>query len=236
MVTRSRLQSSRRGTGESHAHTRQIQTLIASRSSYFAAFGASTIDAFYDSFNAWEAQSALSALKSAGIPSVDGTPTTLAHAPPAVSYHLVVNVRILQNVDVVNAIRAHVPPEPVIGWPTDPPAAGLLILMMDDDLSVRRWAKSQAMKCTVVPVANDVFIGPHLDAFKAIAHALASTGATTNQPSVAFPSISTDPTVLWSGLVAVLRLVPDERLTSSAHFNVDVRRIVTSHLHDNGPR
>jgi senataxin len=196
----------------------------------------------------------ISALSHAGFsPNIsDNDPQlTLSNAPSAVVYHMVCNLQILQDSRILSIIRAHSPSDLLPGWPVDPPPAGMLILLVDENPRVRQWAKNQASKCKIVPIPKEKFVGPYAVALEAIAHAVSagtdlSSSATlavpTNNTAIATSnafrifSYTTDPADLWSGFCAFLRLIPPKLLTSSTNHNVDLRRLVTGHLHDTGPR
>lgn len=194
----------------------------------------------------------LATLSRAGIsPSMQASEPqiTLSSAPPAIVYNMVCNLQILRDPRILSIIRGCSPPDPLPGWPADPPPAGILILMLDEVGEVRHWAKSQALKCKIVPMSRATFTGAYITAMDVIAHAVSagtrSTISLNSAPPVTLNeadgvfntfSFASDPVDLWSGFCAFLRLVPPEMLTSSADHNSDLRRVVTGHLHDTGPR
>lgn len=199
----------------------------------------------------------INTLSRAGIMSGAANPNslcTLSNVPPAVVYHMVCNLDILQDARIISIIHVYPPSDSLPGWPTDPPPPGILILTVDENAEVRRWAKSQLSRCKTVPIPKEKFVGAYSIAMDAIAHAASSRTqidsphnsaiivdmlrSTTIMASSSFGSFpyATNPVDLWSGFYAFLRLVPSELLTSSPHHNVDLRRLVTGHLHDTGLR
>jgi senataxin len=197
----------------------------------------------------------ISALSRAGITSTisDKPQLSLSNAPSPIVYHMVCNLQILRDPRILSILHARPPSDLLPGWPTDPPPAGMLILLMDKHAQVRQWAKNQISKCKAVPIPKEKFVGPYTVAIDIIAQAVSATQinglSNLTAPVVTFNdtinaigssfnafSYATDPADLWSGFCAFLRLIPPELLTSSTHLNIDLRRVVTGHLHDTGPR
>jgi senataxin len=196
----------------------------------------------------------ISALSRAGIVSNvpnDHPQYSLSNAPSAVVYHIVCNLHIMRDPHILSIIHGHPPSDLLPGWPTDPPPAGMLILLVDESPQVRQWAKGQVSKCKIVPIPREKFVGGFAVAIDTISHAVSAytrihgfckpaavTATLDNTVSAACSTFSyvSDPVDLWSGFCAFLRLIPPELLTSSSHHNVDLRRLVTGHLHDTGPR
>jgi senataxin len=130
----------------------------------------------------------------------------------------------------------------------------MLILLVDENPQVRQWAKNQISKCKIVPIPKQKFVGAYAVTVDLIAHAVSAGTQIIGLSNPAIPAIypnnsaiatsgafstfsyATDPANLWSGFCAFLRLVPPELLTSGTSHNVDLRRLVTGHLHDTGPR
>jgi senataxin len=116
----------------------------------------------------------------------------------------------------------------------------------------RKWAKAQALRCQVTPIPANDFKTQHKEALQEMCKELASTvnrtAQTNHVPELDLPpgfgegaprrslSITTSALELWSSFRSVLRFIPNELLTSNNHRNADIRRIITGHLHDVGPR
>jgi senataxin len=124
--------------------------------------------------------------------------------------------------------------------------------MIDANPDVRMWAKAQSSKSQIVPIPLNKFHKAYRAAVEAIAGTLASIDSESYQASstslVSDPSIrstgmaafgassfATNPADLWSAFGSVLRFIPPDLFTTKYHHS-DIRRIVTGHLHDVGPR
>ena len=159
-------------------------------------------------------------------------PRTLSDIHPAIVYRMLSNWTIFKDPLVFSTLHA-VPPAPhFVEWPKDPLPPGMLILLMDANPDVRRWAEAHATKSTVVPISVDYFIGPYPEAVEIISRQL--TDASLN---AALPfSFSTNDVDLWSGFRAVLRQIPIDILGSKSRQSFDLRGIISRHLFDTGPR
>jgi senataxin len=108
--------------------------------------------------------------------------------------------------------------------------------MMDENLDVRRWAQSIALKCKITPIPLDSFTSPFKAILELVSDAFtAKTSESLLNTTASAPyAFAQDSASLWAGFLAVLRLVPVELLTSNASVKVDLRRIVIGHLHNIG--
>ncbi|EGN98396.1 hypothetical protein SERLA73DRAFT_109860 [Serpula lacrymans var. lacrymans S7.3] len=224
---------------------------VSSRHTYFGAFSDSVIKNFYESFDAWELSMVIDALSRAGVNvQAPSNSHSLDRVPSTITYRMVSNMHILRDKRVLPLIRSC---PPTLGWPTDPPPPGLFPLMVDESAEVRQWAKNQASKCKNVPILKDHFVPAHEIALDAVAGAFTSninsresqngsvniipsslTSSTSSMNLQSFPYAS-NASDLWPGFCAILRLIPSDLLVSSSHRNIDLRRIITGHLHDVGP-
>jgi senataxin len=217
-------------------------------SRYFDTFSDQIMQLFYESFNEWERHMVVEALSRAGVSAESGHPgqdNPLANVPPPVVYHMLTNLSVLQDPRVISLLRCHPLPDSFLGWPTDPPPPGLLLLMIDENSNLRSWAQSTALKCKVVPMARERFTAPFINVMEAIVNAVTGfygeSGYPDTRPS-ANPntltihpySFTTDRVQLWAGFLSILRLIPVELLASSNATKIDLRRIVTGHLHSVG--
>ncbi|KAJ7670210.1 SEN1 N terminal-domain-containing protein [Mycena rosella] len=184
-----------------------------SKNTYFGAFPADILTGFYQSFETWELSTVLE----------DISGRALAATPPAICYRIVSNLTILKDPQIMTIIRNEPPTEPIDDWPFDPLPPGMLILLVDEQSSVRNWAERQASRCQVIPISRDRFSASHVTALEAIVVAL------DRVPSKGF-SFAMDPHDLWSGFWSVLKLVPVEYLQTGIIY-----RVVKGHLHDTGP-
>jgi hypothetical protein len=126
----------------------------------------------------------------------------------------------------MSIIHSDPPSASIDSWPSDPIPPGILILLMDEESEVRKWAENQVSLSRVIPIPQDRFSPSHIIAFDAAIKALDPV------PVSAAPfSFARDQQILWSGFWTVLKLVPVEYLQTGIIY-----RAVKAHLHDIGPR
>lgn len=217
--------------------------------SYFGAFNADILRAFYEKFEAWELGSVLQDLSHAGL--IEGPlfsvskGKTLAHAPAAVVFRMVSNWTIF-NDPRVRSVIYQAPPalQHVFEWPKDALPPGMLVLMMDERIDVRNWAKSQASRA-ISPMLDNKFLKSHIRSLEAITEAMAMLDhKASSLPYSEFSSLShdkeilftSDLCVLWAAFYTVLKFTPVNWLKQRPQQHLDLRHIVTGHLHDTGPR
>jgi senataxin len=212
---------------------------------YFGAFPKEILEDFFRVFDDWELGVVLGSLEHAGILSKQHDALkTLSAAPSSTVYHIVSNLRILQDPRIIAVIRSFPPAVPFPDWPINPLPAGLLILTMDENPDVQAWAKAQASKSQGTPIPIDQFTQPYRIVIEAITEALTaarlqdhfntsltSLNATVGRIEFSFTS---KPAEQWAAFSAVLRLIPRELLASST-WRVVIRPIVTGNLHSIGP-
>lgn len=161
---------------------------------------------------------------------------TLFDLHPAVVYRMVCNWTIFSDPRVLSAIYASSLTKPIPGWPSDPLPPGMFVLLLSDNSSVRQWAGNQALKCTIVPMSSELFVGPYLQAIEVIGRALTLSGTSHVPDLTMLPfSLARDPSHLWAGFSAILRHMPVDVLASDTRLHADFRRSITGHLHDTGP-
>ncbi|GLB38538.1 putative SEN1 N terminal [Lyophyllum shimeji] len=206
---------------------------VTSRSTYFGAYPDDVLDAFYQTFETWELDEVLEDLAKACLigPSAESTQRTLSDAPPAVVYRMVSNWTIFKDPRIMSVIHNRPPTGPISTWPKDPIPPGMLILLLDANADVRRWAEAHISKCSVVPMSNEHFLGAYLDAVEVIGRHLTDPGLNANLPF----TFAMDPSDLWSGFRTVLRQIPVDALGSTTRQCSDLRGIVARHLYDTGP-
>lgn len=194
----------------------------------------------------------LKALNHAGLSSDTANSTiTLSNAPSAVVYHMVSNLLILKDPRILKLFHTRLNPDSLFDWPSDPPPPGLLLLALDENEGVRRWAKAQVLRCKIIPIAKDKFSKPYLCATSAITHAVSKgsqvngtilSGSATpvlDDDARAFANFTftSDSAELWSGFIAFIRLVPTEILAhNNTNRNINIGHTIAGHLHDTGPR
>jgi senataxin len=216
---------------------------------YFGAFPDEVIKFFYANVDEWELRMILRALSLTGI-SVDTLnrvhPQTLAQVPFALVYHILSNTSILLDPWILKLIHS-LPLGDFLGWPTDIPPPGLLLLILDEEPKVRQWARNQISNFTLVPIPKDRFTQPFIAVLETMVAALERhrsivssqyypPASNLDVSAVHSFSFTSDPSEFWSGVGAILRLIPPEFMVSTSTTRVDFRRVIIGHLHDTGPR
>lgn len=211
---------------------------------YFGAFSDDILRGFYTSFDDWELKFVKDGLASAGSSGAARNDSALRGVPPGIIYHIVSNLRILRDPDILALARSR---PPVSSWPTDVPPPGLFILIFDESQAVRHWAKSFVMACSEIPMAEDHFVTGHEVALRTIFTLIAKTANQHNPIVLHIPSmegetlpvgsfsLTSDPNEIWVGFGQILRQIPIGTILRS-YGGADCRRVVTGHLHDTGPR
>lgn len=175
-------------------------------------------------------------LKKAGFPNDDistlPTGKTLSDVSSTLLYRMVVNWKVFSDARIQALFRQCVPTRIVSDWPMKNPPPGLLVLQMGESKPLRDWARKQSLSCELSLLAPHQFTGSYSQALLAMA-------AVVNSPTYASPGpllLSTEPPVIWAAFGTMLRLVPVERLMPSRTQTLDLRHIVSGHLHDIGSR
>ena len=209
------------------------RTDIKHRPRYFGAFAAHTLRRFYKTFDDSLIQFILDSCESNQLrpdqPSTNAK--TLADIPAPIFYLMFSNTAIVQDARILGLLRTHVPSDPVLGWPTDSPAAGLLLLLMEKTPAVRSWAMLQVNVYTRRPIPQEQFTTVHFDVLEMSTHAISPP---TSSPEPSF--FSDDLVALWKGYSTMLRFTPEQWLRPSKSTHLDIRHTVITHLSDNGPR
>ena len=168
---------------------------------------------------------------------------TLAELRPAIVYRLVSNWTIFCDSTIQSILHAYVPSNCSIDWPTDPFPPGMFVLLIVANPLLRAWARSHASSSSLIP--PDKFFGSHVHALGVLARAIhaSHSGPAESSPDMTAPLNSLNAQLtfagsfdLWLGFHSALRLIPPEFLTSTSRQRINIGRIVTSHLHDQGPR
>lgn len=168
---------------------------------------------------------------------------TLANLPPATVYRMVSNWTIFCDPNIQSILNRYAPSDCSTGWPTDPLPPGMFVLLIVVNPLLRSWANNHASSSSLI--APDKFRGSHVNALGVLAHAIhashigpaqscLSTPAPPNPFNMQFTFAGSSD--LWSGFYSALRLIPPEFLISTSRQRINIGRIVTSHLHDQGPR
>jgi senataxin len=185
----------------------------------------------------WEASIVLKSLAKDGIlpdASPETRQTTLLDVRPAVSYHLISNIRLLRATATLSLIQPHIPSRPIEAWPADPPLPGLLFLLFHPDIKFRAFAASCLSRCNTTPMREDGFEAQYYYILEILSCAItpgsvASTAETEIQ-------LSTDEAVVWEGVHIAIQHIPDAYLQCGRKTSIDLAHAISGRLHDCGPR
>jgi senataxin len=101
---------------------------------------------------------------------------------------------------------------------------------MDAEADIRTWARIQLKTADQVPIPPSDFGQLYKDAMEEMVKAVEQTTVAAGL------HFTTELVALWTSFADAMRFIPLEHLTSSSDMGFDMRRIVTGHLHDSGPR
>ncbi|TCD66618.1 DEAD-box type RNA helicase [Steccherinum ochraceum] len=214
---------------------------VSSRHTYFGAFKDVVLAKFWDSFSEWEARLAIEACKTARIdPSVPaGSRRTLNEAPPAVTYLMLSNTQVLQNLEVMRLLQECTPTHAFSDWPTAVPPPGLLLLLVHNNTAIRTWTRSQLGTFTTTPMKSEQLLPAYTETLERVTKVIGlfdaqlGRAAHSSVSGDSFP-FAQDPSQLWSGYGNLLRFIPPECFRPSEMFRLDLRHIVIGHLSDPG--
>lgn len=186
--------------------------------SYFGAFQNDIMDKFWTAFEDWEVQSAIEAIKRAGVSLESSTP--LHDVPAPVLYHLFSKPGALKYSFVLDVLATHELPQKLQSWPKSPPP-GVLLLALHESSDIRQWVgKHWDLLSEFDPAA---VVEQHQYAVHILLERL--NGKTSDFPFIASNS------ELWSTMDTVIRWLPRSFLITSG-----VGKAVISHLHDTDAR
>ncbi|KAJ3910558.1 SEN1 N terminal-domain-containing protein [Lentinula edodes] len=198
---------------------------ISSRESYFGAFPEHVMSAFWDSFNNWELEHTLAQISDA---------SAWIDIPTSTLYRMICNFQIFQDSRIQTFLEQHSPSRSPSDWPAEPIPPAMLVLMMHENATLRDWSVKQASRCTNIPISQDDAPPILYDqALEIIMLPFIST-AQARSDSISIRLV-TETVTLWSSFHSVLRLLHPKHLKFFSSKGVDVRHVVTGHLHDHGP-
>jgi senataxin len=202
--------------------------LSLTRCSYYGAIPRHVLLEFYNAMAKWEAQEILNILASVGI--AEGSSQQLSLAPPAITYQMVCNVRILQDARILSILRSCAPSSPISEWPVNTLPPGLFVLFMNDNIEVRKWAMMQSERCHQVPLPPSQFTYAHAQLLEHMVTVV--DGTMSSSPFC----VSSDRDVQWLGLKLAVRRCPAQALIAGPNIKIDVRKLASSHIQDQGSR
>ena len=156
------------------------------------------------------------------------SPSSLNDIPPAVVCHVLTNLDVFLDPEVLKAVRSTIPASPSTILPVDPYPPGLLLLTFDENQNPRTWARSHLRMAS--QLTKDQITGHYLKVLESVAAVLSN-----KPPPLSFP-FTKDPAVLWSGFGLMLRSIPSEYYATAHGRRLELNRIVLGHIHDNGSR
>lgn len=187
---------------------------------------------FFTVLEKWELCEVVEDIERVSSPSVSPLTQTLRPATltSATLYRMISNWTIFFDNRIISYFATHVLPGTLDNWPdTFPP--GLLLFLMIEHKHLRNWALSLAHKSN--PIALESFEGSYLSAVGLISN------AARRQPPVTVKTRDRDTLELfpfakspdfWTGLSAMLRLLPPQWLKGDVGQPLELRRMVLSHL------
>lgn len=168
---------------------------------------------------------------------------TLAKLPSATVYRMVSNWTIFCDPRIQSILDRYAPSNCSTGWPTNPLPAGMFVLLIVANPLLRNWARNHASSSSLI--ALDKFRDSHVNALGVLANAIHASHIGPPQSSLSTPAppnpfdmqlLFSGSFDLWSGFYSALRLIPPELLIPTSRQRINIGRIITSHLHDQGPR
>lgn len=202
---------------------------------YFGAYGEDILQRFFDKFEEWELQLVLEDLKKAGFTSDDTSALagkTLSDVPSTLLYRMVANWKVFSDARIQTLFAHCLPTRIVSDWPMKSPPPGLLVLQMGESKALRDWARKQTLSCELSLLAPHQFTESYSQALMAMVAVVSSPTYASSESLL----LSTEPPVVWAAFGTMLRLVPVERLMPSRTQAIDLRHVVSGHLHDTGSR
>ncbi|KAJ3747263.1 AAA domain-containing protein [Lentinula detonsa] len=200
---------------------------VSSRKSYFGAFPDDVMGAFWVSFSKWELDYIL-----AQISATSGWKHSSDIPTPAL-YRMICNFQVFQDPRIQSFLEQTSLPRTPSDWLAESIPPAMLVLLMHANATLREWALNQASRCTVVPISeDDASSFPYNQALELII--LSITSSTQVHPDTPICLVA-DAVTLWSSFHSVLRLLRPTHLTYSSSKGVDIRHVVTGHLHNDGP-
>jgi len=205
--------------------------------SYFAKFSSEILDGFWASYDAWDVDQLLRELGRLGVTPMNTSSSLqpLSDLPSPILFRLVSNWTAFADARVQKILQSCIPKNVFTNWPTSIIPPGVLVLLMEQTSTTRKWASAQASRF-LSPLLAVNFTDGHVHALEVIIYGLVSQES-PNSMSKNMPfRFATNIIDLWAGFSTALRFIPIEHLIYNDKCKVDVRRLVSGHLSDTGIR
>ncbi|KDR82678.1 hypothetical protein GALMADRAFT_220668 [Galerina marginata CBS 339.88] len=209
---------------------------VTSQDTFLAAFPKHTLDLFFNEFNKWELQEVLNDLDAVNHLDSSSQEQVISSnsLPIGTLYRLLCNWTIFSDHRILAYLQSRVPFNHVIDWPDYPIPPSLLVLLLVDNTELRSWAAARASSSKIIQ--PDFFTGHYTEAVDVIVRVMTTSDETYSKKSPPVASIMNNlefaqSSELWSGFLAILRLIPPQWLKSTVGQPLKLRRVVLSHLH-----
>lgn len=197
------------------------------------------MDNFWATFDSWDIEQILLALKRFGITPSDSDPTvqTLSDVPSPIVLRIMSSWSVFSDPQIQTIIHS-IPPHKLFRvWPTTIIPPGILVLLIEQTSAMRQWANSQASRYPSVPLTVDKFTGGYMRALETLVFGLTSRDSSaTSSGQFSFFHFASGAFESWAGFSTALRFIPVEYLRPSSRCKIDVRKVVSGHLSDNDIR
>ncbi|GJJ15585.1 hypothetical protein Clacol_009863 [Clathrus columnatus] len=204
---------------------------VTCRNTYFSAFSKQTLDNFFAAVDKWEVDITLDALATAGV--VSGSKKSVSDSPPAVLYHILVSLHLLNDIKILTVLREHPPCIQASGWPHEVPP-GLLLLLFSESSEIRTWTQQQLSRRPSLTLEQ--FSDSYDCVLQSVATALTSvpytpeTTSAVTKPMIVYFTMPISQ--LWSSLQGFLRWIPESVFISRRHLFKMFKSAIIGHLHD----
>lgn len=165
---------------------------------------------------------------------------------PGLVYVLLSYFHLFTDLDALHLL-AESPPKAVFhSWPVSHVSPGVGVLMMHEKEALRSWARAQAAICVSKPMSADLITPTHRKLLVTVA--FGPPGRLTNDQlhskeckHLILPHFKTFPftsdlVCLWRTFYTTLLWLPEECTAKRSSKSEDIRRLIYSHLSDDGPR
>lgn len=153
--------------------------------------------------------------------------------PAPTVYRMICNFQVFRDSRVQSLLSENHPTRIFSDWPNEAVPPAMLVLMMHENPHLRDWAMKQVSRSTSVSITrSDASLLQYGRALEMILLPFAS-GPEARSEATSIHLV-TESATLWSSFHSVVRLLHPVHLTFFTSKGVDVRHVITGHLHDHG--